>query len=258
MKLSFNRYFLAFVSLLLVVMLLANIASAQSTFFKDIAKQWESGNLNDNTVRVLFAFIVLMFVMTLVGRLPGLGGEGKSWLRWVMGVIVTLLATAYLKVEEIRVTLFAYSALGFVIGAAVPFLLLVFFSYDLLNAKKSGISQKWVAKLFVYALWIGFAGFMIYRILSLSGATGSVPDSLKYAHYILLALAVFVLLFMKRLVRRITAAQFEATGAAISSTFDDARLSDEAERTEIEATEVLSQRRLRSGKGNAIPKPRGP
>ncbi|MEK6846934.1 MAG: hypothetical protein AABY16_02095 [Nanoarchaeota archaeon] len=245
MRLTFNRPFFVLVSLLLASLLFANVVSAQSNFFKDIADQWQSGDLNDNTVRVLFAFIVLMFVMTLVDRLPGLSGENKGWLRWIMGVVITLLATAYLKVEEIKTTLFAYSALGFVLGAAVPFLLLMFFSYDLLNVRKSGISQKWVAKLFVYALWIAFAGFMLYRIVSISGASTAVPDFLKYAHYALFILAVFVLLFMRAFVRKITSAQFEATREGMKTTFEEARIAEEAERTEIDETEALARKRLK-------------
>ncbi|MBM3206963.1 MAG: hypothetical protein FJZ43_05075, partial [Candidatus Staskawiczbacteria bacterium] len=225
----FKSLFFASFLLLIASFTVLDLVSAQTTFFKDIATQWETGSLDDNTIRFLFAFIVLMLVVTVVGRLPGLNGEGKSWLRWVMAVVVTLLATAYLKIEEIRVALFSYSTLGFVLGGAVPFLLLIFFSYDLLNQRKSGITNKWVAKLFVYILWIGFAFFMLYRIINLSGVSGAIPDSLKYAHYILFLLAIFILLFMKSLAKSVTSAQFNATRQNIKSTFEEARLADEAE-----------------------------
>src|SRR3989344_4180145 len=105
-----NKVLFVVLSLFLVV-LMVDAVSAQS-FFKDIAKEWETGNLGDVTVRVLFAFIVLMLIMTVVDRLPGLGNdESKSWMRWLIGIIVTLLATAYIKIGELKATLFGYSAL---------------------------------------------------------------------------------------------------------------------------------------------------
>lgn len=230
-----NNKFLFLMSAFLLLLLVGTV-SAQTTFFRDMISDWESGNLNDNTVRILFAFIVLMFVMTVVDRLPGLGGSGKSWLRWTMGIVVTLLATAYLRIDELKATLFGYSALGFTLAIAVPFLILLFFTYDLLNVSKSGIKSAFTSKFLAYIIWIGFAGFILYRIIKIAGGSVSVPEPLKYAHYALFIVALFVLLFMNRWANSIAKAGLDKTKVALSNVFTAARQSDELESEEIEKT----------------------
>ncbi len=236
---------------LMLVFALLGVVSAQTageTFFKDIITQWESGTLSDVIVRVFFAVIVLLLVMTFVGRLPGLGDPDKAWLRWVMGIVITLLATAYLNINELKATFFGYSALGFVLAVAVPFLLLVFFTLDLLNPKKLGIKQAGIAKLLVYVLWIGFAGFILYRIIKLSGGSVSVSEPLKYAHWVLLALALFVVLFMRTISRKLISSHYEGLRQGLTTVFEEARLSDEAEATEIESTLTAANKKFKSRK----------
>jgi hypothetical protein len=236
---------IGFVSFSLVLMLVATV-SAQ-TFFKDIITEWESGDLSDMTVRVLFAFIVLMLVMTVVDRLPGLDGEGKSWLRWTMGIVVALLATAYLQIDELKATLFGYSALGFTMAIAVPFLILLFFTYDLLNSAKSGIENAFTRRLFAYIIWVGFAGFILYRIIKFSGGSVSVPEPLKYAHYILFLVALFILLFMKTFVKKIVRSDFEKNRNTLAQIYRASEEADILENREIDetirATETARRRR---------------
>ena len=256
---SFNRGVLQFFLFLSLVLVLVNLVSAQTSFFKDISNEWVSGDLSDLTIRLLFTFIVFLFVVAVVGRLPGLGGEeeGKTLLRLILSVVITLLATAYIKIGELKAVLFAYSALGFVLSALIPFFILSFFSWELISPKgQSGMvggehmSNHWTSKFFVYLLWFGFLGFIIYRIVLISGADVSVSDSLKYAHYVLFGLAAFILLFMKTIIRKVTKAHYAESRAIISNVFKDASLVDEAERDEAEAILTATRKLNQKGRPN--------
>jgi hypothetical protein len=237
---------LLLISLMLSVFLVG-VVSAQSAgdnFFKQVIDGFKTGDVSDYVLRIFILVIIIILVLSVSDRIPGLGEDSKAWLRFVIAVVVGILASAFFTVGELKVIIAGYSALAFVLAIGLPFLILVFFTYDLLDGK-TGIRKMWARKFFMYLLWGGFGLFLIYRIFTFStGGAGSVsiPDYVKYLHYIMLGLVIVGMLVAGWLFKKFAKAKFQETKEIMSRTFEDARLQDEADAQEIRKMKNYAQK----------------
>ena len=102
-------------------------SSAQSGVFepvKDLFTNWEKGNLDVNIAKYLFWLIVTLFVYSVVGFIPVLNDKLHGSVKFILALIVGFLSTAYITPSDVYTTLAGYSALGFVLSALLPLIVL--------------------------------------------------------------------------------------------------------------------------------------
>ncbi len=192
---------LLFVGLLVMPIMLSTFAMAGPVdeFFTNVWSTWSSGDgIPENVARILLTFVIFILIYSVSDKLPGLKGAdtGKFWLRVVLSFIVAFLGTAYLAQGELYAILANYSALGFVLGGILPFLIVAFFTFDIANNDDMHDFPK---KMVLYLVWGGYAIFMGIRAYQGLDNGGSLFSGWTAA-YSMSALAGVVILFMMGLV----------------------------------------------------------
>ena len=167
-----------------------------ANWFKTIFGDWEAGeNFSANIAKYLFWALVSMLVYSVASKLPGISGMftgGKEFLGMAFSVIVGFLAMAYITPEEITVMMTSYSAMGFVLGGAIPFIILVAFTFTLGTNTTGGASQQLANKGIAWAMWVGFVAFIGYKAFNGLG----VKDSMSTFYWIILIVAIVILVKM--------------------------------------------------------------
>jgi len=150
---------------LMVISLFSGFVSAQE-FEKNVFDpvvnlftDWQEGELSVNVAKWLFLLLVAIVIFNVLEFIPLLGG-GKGSLRWLVAFIVSFLGTAYLTPSDIYTVLAGYGAMGLVVGAIIPFIILMYFSIKL---SKDGESPGGI--LFSKFMWIVFIVFLVWKVL---------------------------------------------------------------------------------------------
>lgn len=176
-----------------------------SEFFNRLFAGWSEGTGVSQTVAKLFiAIIIGILVYGVADRLPGLddsNGHNRAVLRWIISIIVAFLGTAYLSGTELMLIISQYNALGFALGAALPWFILSFFTYDILSQSGSAKRHVIPPKLIASLLWVFFVGFMIYRIFTVvvpavGGVGQSFSQPVGIAYWAITMIGFFVIIFM--------------------------------------------------------------
>ncbi len=245
-------YGLLLLALLFSTLVISSIefVSAQSVvpdFFKDIWAQWSQGaGISENYARVMFLIIIGLLIYSVTDKIPGLAGEDKGWMRWVLAGVIAFLSTAYFTQAEIYALLISYSALGITLGMILPFLILVFFSYDIM-ANTNNIRNAWVRNSLVVMLWIVFGVYVVIRLFNTSGA--AISDLGKYTGYIILLLIIGFLIGHRWVARRIVRGEIEGEDENVARTMEGSRRYTELQNQQFEAMGVgrnASRRRRRN------------
>jgi len=155
-----------FVLALLMTVSFVGTASAQSLGgqifdpVKDMFASWTEGDLSVNLAKYVLLLVLTLFIFTILDFVPFVkeGGSGKKFIRFVLALAIGFLSMAYLTPSDVYTALAAYSALGVVFSAVVPFLILAFFSMEV---AKSGGAGRILSK----GIWIAFGVFLIYKII---------------------------------------------------------------------------------------------
>lgn len=127
-----------------------------------------------------------MVIYSIVEFIPFL--EGKSnWIKWPFAIIVAFLATAYITPEEVYTILISYGAMGLILGAIIPFVILVALTKKLSDQEGAG------SRILQYIIWIGFIGFLIYK--AIEGLRSNMIGWLEFIVYgiIIIVSGVFIL-----------------------------------------------------------------
>ena len=180
--------------MLISVMLLSlvvGVVAAQTAFdpVKDMFTEWQGGNLSINIAKYLFLALLTIFIFSIAKTVPFLKRMNQG-LIGLFALIVGFLSTAYLAPQELYDLLLSYNALGMLLGAIIPFIILVFFSIEMGKEGEGGaIIQK--------VIWVGFIGFLCYKIYMGLMATGtemklSWAGAIVYAAVIIISL-IFVI-----------------------------------------------------------------
>ncbi len=183
---------LVLLSLMLFSVFSAVLASAAIydpvvDFVKSVSTGWSQGNGYSFGVGKLFiAIIVWILIFAVLDKFPGF--RDKSTLKFFMSLAVTFLATAYITASELAVIISSYSALGFVVGGIVPFLIMVFFTVSSVSNVRSKTAKVWVVR----GLWGVFGGYFLYKVLSAGGASASA--FVQWGHWIFVGISAVIVL----------------------------------------------------------------
>ena len=123
----------------------------------DMFSGWQKGELDVSIAKYAFWILLTLIIFSIVSLIPFL--EKQSYqLRTVVSFIIAFLATAYLTPSDIYTMLVSYGALGIVLGAGLPFIILLYSSIEL---NKSGAGGKILSKL----LWVAFILFLVWKLI---------------------------------------------------------------------------------------------
>jgi uncharacterized membrane protein YjgN (DUF898 family) len=183
---------------LLAFSLIAAFVSANAftdlfgTNAKEIFSSWSSGQLNLNVAKILFFILVAMVIYSLATKLPGIKNL-KEGVQIAFALIGSFLATAYLTPSEVYVMLSSWSAMGITFGIIIPFIIMTYFTYDLLSDIEAGGKQKLGNLILSYLIWVVFIGAMGYRLIEgLNDATMPQVAWLITGGMILLAIIIIL------------------------------------------------------------------
>ncbi|MBS3081750.1 hypothetical protein J4416_02305 [Candidatus Pacearchaeota archaeon] len=175
-------------------------SSAQSGVFepvKDLFTNWEKGNLDVNIAKYLFWLIVTLFVYSVVGFIPVLNDKLHGSVKFILALIVGFLSTAYITPSDVYTTLAGYSALGFVLSALLPLIVLLFFSIEI--SKGDGVGGLMISKFMWFALII----FWVWKLVDgmfgfTTGGTRVINLTQGWIYIGVIAFAVIWLLFLEK------------------------------------------------------------
>lgn len=206
-KKSLQRLFL-FGGVLFFTVILISLVSAQevdpiTTFLKTFWTEWNKGEAGSIWfIKILYTILIGLLVYSVADNLPGLRGENKNGVRWAVAIIVAILSTYLFTQADIYALLLTYSGMGFALGTILPFLILVFFTYDI--AANQSIKNTEVRKWLVWILWGSFAVFIGYKWYALANATEPVASYVKPALGLMFIIAVAALIFSLSIIRIIS------------------------------------------------------
>ncbi len=142
------------------------------SFFKGIF-----GMVGDASEKVvaqwLLFFLVVLIIYAVSSAIPFLGENRHYTIRWLVSIIIGILAIFFLKGEEILTILQTYKTLGVALTVIVPFFVIAVVSKDLQD-KQHGILSKFI--------WILFLGTLIVRYATVDVA--EIGDFGKWAFWV--------------------------------------------------------------------------
>ncbi len=149
---------------------------------------WMSGNLEVETARWAYFILLAILIWAILDYAPFFSTDSGRKVNPFVALIVSYLAMAYLTPAEVYTALISYGALGIVLGGALPFVILAFFSIKI--SKDGGLAGRLLSKF----MWFAFIIFLIVRLISVGtgnmGIAGSADSAYAWAYLILIGLAL--------------------------------------------------------------------
>lgn len=150
----------------------ANSADA----IKDWFTKWGEGeDFSPNVAKYLFWALISMMVYSVVGKIPGFSDmfKGKKeWMGAVFSIIVGFLSMAYITPTEVYTMMVSYTAMGFVLGAALPFIILLFFTITLASeSSKESAVERYGKRIIAIGIWVAFTIFIGIKALGADSLT---------------------------------------------------------------------------------------
>lgn len=198
MKKVLNKKIILSIVLISFLALTPTLVLAQNPILDPIYDwflNWEEGNFSPNIAKYLLWVLITLIIFSIAKRIPGLGAMFKESdiLGWIFSIIVAFLALAYITPDEVYALMIAYSAMGFTIGAIIPFIILVTWTATLATSRRRGGGGVVSRNLLIYAIWTLFTVFIIYRIVTLT-ITKDSPGWYMWA-LIIIGLACLFMIF---------------------------------------------------------------
>ncbi|PIN90318.1 hypothetical protein COU60_01860 [Candidatus Pacearchaeota archaeon CG10_big_fil_rev_8_21_14_0_10_34_76] len=131
-------------------------ASAVFDPVKDMFASWQDGDLSINIAKYVFWLLLTLVIFSILLYIPFLTKLGK-W-NFLLAVLIAFLSTAYLTPSDVYSALASYGALGIVLSAAIPFVILLFFSIQI--SKEGGAGGKILSKF----IWAAFVLFLVWKL----------------------------------------------------------------------------------------------
>lgn len=172
----------SFAFLLLSLMLfgfVVNLVSAQTIVsdfaetVNDYLRPWEAGeNLNLVFLKYLVLILVWMVVWSVLHHIPGLNGlfdknsGGRPFLGAIFSFIIAFLAMAYITPPQLEAIMASYSGLGFTIGALLPLIIIMAWTFDISSssASQTDARKKVSSNILAAAIWLLFGVFTLYKL----------------------------------------------------------------------------------------------
>jgi len=162
---------------------------------------WEEGeNFSANIAKYLFWALVSIVIYSVSSKIPGLETifKGSKWLGWVFSIIIGFLSMAYITPDEVFAMMGSYSALGFVIGGALPFIILIFFTINLASeSSNTNAAKRLSTRLLAMGMWTIFTVFLFTR------AIGSPDQGNPLLEWILVTLSVAITIAMSKIFEKV-------------------------------------------------------
>jgi hypothetical protein len=136
------------------------VSAANTDIFDPVVEMfadWERGEIAPNVAKYLFTFLVFLLVYAISSVIPFID-DANDWVKAPFALVVAFLGVAYLSTEEIYMMLIGYGAMGLVMGAIIPFIIIVFFSVEIAKKGAGGI-------IFSQVIWVAFSIFLGYKIV---------------------------------------------------------------------------------------------
>lgn len=144
----------------------------ETNFIADFFTGWNAGEADITIVKYLFLIMLTLFigsVLNFVG-FPGGSGKGSKFLQFLLALIISFLATAFITPMEVFTLLTSYEALGMALVSIIPFLIILFSSATLLAGP---IGEMNVGKIMMeVVLWFAWSAFLLYRLIKLWAING--------------------------------------------------------------------------------------
>ncbi|MEK6928726.1 MAG: hypothetical protein AABW65_02090 [Nanoarchaeota archaeon] len=166
------QHLILFSSIFFILLISLSLVSAQSHLkspgdaIKSVAssvKESLGDSIEKDTLtKFLLFFLIALIIYAISDKIPFL--EEKSWLSGLISIVIAILATLYLKVEEINTILVSYNALGIAITIIIPFIIIAVISKGL-HEKQHHLPAK--------LLWILFIVALILKYITASDSIGA-------------------------------------------------------------------------------------
>ncbi|MBM3206962.1 MAG: hypothetical protein FJZ43_05070 [Candidatus Staskawiczbacteria bacterium] len=164
---------------------LAEIFQPVADFAKSVGSGWSQGEGYSFGVTKFFILIIVwILIFAVLDKFPGF--KDKTAVKFFLSLAVTFLATAYITASELAVLVSSYSALGFVLGGILPFMIMFFFTTSTISSVRSKIAKIWIVR----SLWAAFGIYFVYKILSMGNVVSS--KFVEFGHWILVAVSVLI------------------------------------------------------------------
>ena len=203
-----------FTSLFVGVVSAQTPASAIFDPIKDLFANWDKGELSVNIAKYVFWGILGLLVYSILFVIPFVKDRHVGF-KIILAVLISFLSIAYLTPSDIYTMLASYGALGIVMGAVIPFMILLFFSIEM--DRQGGVGGKMFSKL----VWFAFILFLIYKIIS---GINQDPGIDVIEGVIYLGFIVFALIWVFWLNRAVMKVIFKEEEKAFSDTMTKRRL----------------------------------
>ena len=142
--------------------------SSGSSFISDMFTNWQEEGLDRNVAKYFLFFILTLLIFSVLRMTNFPPGGG---IQFVLSVVVSFLAIAYITPEEVLVIISTYTSMGVVLTTIVPFLILCFFTTALV-APIAIVRGATVTRavslpqvLLSLLMWICFCGYSAYRLI---------------------------------------------------------------------------------------------
>ncbi|MBW6442772.1 hypothetical protein K0A97_03280 [Patescibacteria group bacterium] len=160
----------------------------------DMFTDWSSGGLKVSIAKYFFWIIVTMLVTTILNfaKFPKNG-----FIQFILGLIISFLATAYITPDEVFAALTLYTALGLTLSVVLPFFIIIFFSAMLLSNEK--ISDISIGRVVMQVmLWLFFTGFISYKLIAGHIGGEQISRDATVVLFTVLVLSLLILIFNKQ------------------------------------------------------------
>tara|TARA_Y100000034_G_C6908725_1_gene422584 strand:+ start:2032 stop:2793 length:762 start_codon:yes stop_codon:yes gene_type:complete len=164
-------------------------------FLKGPFTSWGEGDVGPNVAKIVLLLLLTVFLYAITDFLPFFP-KGKHGIKWMFSVLVAFLATAYLTPGEIYAQMMLYGALGFTLGAVIPLAIIIFFSVEVGRDPTPG------SIILQYFMWVAFAGFLIYRIITGIIEAGVEPNSILFWFEVVVLLFAIVIIAKNKAIRK--------------------------------------------------------
>lgn len=175
---------------------------------KDMFSDWGEGNISKNVAKYLFFILLAILIYSILGNIGFLDGV---YVRPSIAILISFLATAFITPEEIYLILTSYGAMGLILGAIIPFIILIYFSIQM--GQIEGIAGVIIQKI----IWIGFLIFLIYKLIL--GWAGSLFGALEFSIYLGVIILTLIFMLFDERVRKFL--RKEVSGRTISKETED-------------------------------------
>ena len=171
---------------------------------------WEDTDISPHIMKYFFWGLVSMIVWSVASKIPGLDGlfnkEGTKWLGALFSIVIGFVSMAYITPDEVYVMMTSYSALGFVLGGALPFIILLYFTVSLAaGSTKDSAKIRFGKKSMAVAMWVMFTLFIGYRALFGGELANSVAGyrTLTWMLFVACVIGLFLMGWVFRTARKV-------------------------------------------------------